>query len=143
MVRKWWMVFLLIGFGYYANAAFPPHTTENSIAAEKAPAEKKTLAQVMQETMGRQLNWLEKWQLKRMEKRMKKGKSAPLFAERQELSEGFQALPFFGSLLTFGIVYMVMLFTAEDANALRWAFWPAIAWWLGFLVVRVIEVASY
>lgn len=131
------MVILLIGFGTYANAAFPSHTTENSIAANKAPAEKKTIGQLMEESLGRQLNWLEKWQLKRMEKRMKKGKSGGLFSERDELSEGFQALPFFGSLLTFGIVYFVMLFTAQDANALRWALWGGL---LAVTIVTVIEL---
>jgi uncharacterized BrkB/YihY/UPF0761 family membrane protein len=143
MAKKWWMVFLLIGFGYYANAAFRSHTNENSITAEKAPAEKKTIGQLMEESMGRQMNWLEKWQLQRMEKRMKKGKPGGLFSEKDELSEGFQALPFFGSLLTFGIVYFVMLFTAQDANALRWALWGGLLAVTIITVTQLISLGSY
>jgi len=44
-----------------------------------------------------------------------------IFPERMELTEGFQWLPFFGTLLTGGLVWLIMLFTAKDANAMRWA----------------------
>ncbi len=48
-------------------------------------------------------------------------RSMGILPEREELTEGFQWLPFFGSLFTLGLVALVMLFTARDANALRWA----------------------
>lgn len=54
---------------------------------------------------------------------LKKQSKAGIFPERDELTEGFRPLAFFGTLLTGGILYLIMLFTERDSNALRWAQW--------------------
>lgn len=73
-----------------------------------------------QQVTGKKFSRLQKWQYNRLQRKLN-SKNAAFIPERDELTEGFQALPFFGSLFTLGLVYLVMLFTAEDRNALRWA----------------------
>jgi hypothetical protein len=142
MRKKWWMLVMVFGIGFHADAAFVSHTAVKSETAAAAPAEKKTMAQWMEEAMGRHLNWMEKMQVKRMEKRLAKGKPPGLFSQREQLTEGFRPLPFFGSLLTGGLVYIIMLFTAEDSNSLQWAGWGFLIVWLAFLAIRVVNLVS-
>ena len=75
-----------------------------------------------EQLFGCKLSRLEKWQYKKMQRKMQ-GSSKAFIPERDELTEGFQALPFFGAIFTFGISALVMIFTAQDRNALRWAFY--------------------
>jgi hypothetical protein len=121
MRKKWWMLVMVFGIGFHADAAFVSHTAAKGEATAAAPAEKKTMAQLMEEAMGRHLNWMEKWQVKRMEKRLAKGKPPGPFSEREQLTEGFRPLPFFGVILTLGLLYAVLIFTAKDSNSLKWA----------------------
>lgn len=140
MGKKWGMLLMVMSIGYFANAAFVTHTAVKSEAALSAPPAQKTMGQLMEEAMGRHLNWMEKWQVKRMEKRLAKGKSAPIFPEREELTESFRPLPFFGTLLTGGLVYIIMLFTAKDSNSLKWAFYGFLLLWTAFLVARLVTL---
>lgn len=57
----------------------------------------------------------------RVQKKLQKGKLLQFFPERDDLTEGFQALPFFASFFTVGLVALIMVFTARDRNALKWA----------------------
>jgi hypothetical protein len=70
---------------------------------------------------GKKMSGLQKWQYKKAQKKLQKNSRSYIFPERDELTEGFQALPFFGSILTLGLLWVIMLFTARDRNALRWA----------------------
>jgi hypothetical protein len=91
-------------------------------------------AEEFQQVTGKKFNRLQKWQYNRLQRKLN-SKNAAFIPERDELTEGFQALPFFGSLLTFGLVYLVMVFTAQDRNALRWA-------GLGFTVAALLVSAA-
>jgi hypothetical protein len=121
--------FLLISFlcaSVIASAAFVPNKSQ--IAASTASAKTMSVSEFEAAT-GKKLNWFQKFQFKRAQKQMAKGKM-PAFWDAEELTEGFQVWPFLGSIFTGGILYLVMLFTAKDSNALRWARWGAFVVWL-------------
>lgn len=100
-------------------AAFTPYTPEQA-AAKPAPLNATISAEACEKAMDKKLTRLQKWKLKLLQKRTMRGQ-AGIFPYREELTEGFQALPFFGTILTAGLVALVMLFTAKDRNAMRWA----------------------
>jgi heme A synthase len=114
------ILFVVILCSYVtANAAFVP-------AAESKPLSQKTISLSEFEALtGKKLNWMERLQYKKLQRLTAKGKKAAVW-NAEELTEGFQFLPFIGSILTLGILYLVMIFTAKDANALRWARWGAL-----------------
>ena len=80
--------------------------------------------------------------LKTFRQQKKFFRSTGIFPERMELTEGFQWLPFFGTLLTGGIVALVMLFTAQDANAMRWAGFAVGIIALGATIVSLVGTVS-
>ncbi len=109
--------------GQLAQAARVPVDEQTNELSAKVRMENmvRTLsAKEFQQVTGKKFSRLQQWQYKRLQKKLNSRHSA-FIPERDELTEGFQALPFFGSLLTLGIVYLIMLFTARDRNALRWA----------------------
>jgi hypothetical protein len=112
---------LLCLLGYGAQAALVPF-----VSLESNPSENKKETFISKETIekvkGKKLNLMERIQLKMLNKKLKKGKIAGIFPERDDLTEGFRALPFFGTILTVGLLALIMLFTARDRNALNWAF---------------------
>ena len=122
-MQKTLLSFLLIFFMLPTFAAFVPLQSGNKAETEPATIEnmiRNLSPEEFQVVTGKKLNEVQKWQYKRLQRKLNSNKSFHL-PERDELTEGFQALPFFGSLFTLGLVYLVMLFTAQDKNALRWA----------------------
>jgi hypothetical protein len=117
-------LFLFCAFFFQtAFAAFVPvnETTKTIYPANQMNnLVRKLSAEEFQQVTGKKFNRLQKWQYNRLQRKLN-SKNAAFIPERDELTEGFQALPFLGSLLTFGVVFLIMLFTAKDRNALRWA----------------------
>lgn len=106
------------------SAAFVPAEKSSTEAAATSSMDniiRELSVQEFEKLTGKKLNGIQKWQYKKMQHKLNKPAAMGIFPERDELSEGFQALPFFGSLLTLGVLYLVMIFTARDRNALRWA----------------------
>lgn len=122
---RWFLLAALL-VGVYAQAAFVSKSSEMARAKDEVWVATPALKEQMEKVLSRQLNWFEKWQVKRMEKRLAKGKPRGPFSEREELTEGFRSLPFFGSLLTLGLLAIVLGFTAEDNNVVRWANWGGL-----------------
>lgn len=128
----------LSAFALYIPPAEKPKEVTQAVARQHAMALIKDLSvEEFQKVTGKKLTGLQKWQYRRLHARLNKGKAIGIFPEREDLTEGFQALPFFGSLLTFGLVAIVMLFTARDRNALSWA-WNAV--WLISLGLAVLAL---
>lgn len=122
-MQKTLLSLLLIFFMQPTFAAFVP--LQSGSIAETEPAKIENLirnlsVEEFQVVTGKKFSGIQKWQYKKLQRKLKSNKSFQL-PERDELTEGFQALPFFGSLFTLGLVYLVMVFTAQDRNALRWA----------------------
>jgi hypothetical protein len=132
-----WLLLLALFVGVYAKAAFVSKGDVVRKSKNEELVAEATVKQQMEGLLNRQLNWFEKWQVKRMEKRLAKGKPRGPFSEREELTEGFRALPFFGSLLTLGLLAIVLGFTAEDNNVVRWANWGGLVAWATFLAIRL------
>jgi hypothetical protein len=124
------IAFLLLN--HVANASFVP-----ALASESDGKSVKTISlSEFEARTGKKLNWMERMQFKHAQKMLAKGK-APAFWDAEELTEGFQVWPFLGSFFTLGILYLVMLFTAKDSNALRWARWGAFAIWIVYLASMI------
>ncbi|HSK12749.1 MAG TPA: hypothetical protein VK907_06005 [Phnomibacter sp.] len=107
-----------------ATAAFVPAASgevPSNTAASVQDLIRELTVQEFQDVTGKKLTRFQEWQYKRMQKKLNRKAAYGIFPERDELTEGFQALPFFGSILTLGLVWLIMLFTARDRNALRWA----------------------
>jgi hypothetical protein len=135
--EKIYPVFVLCFFIQTAFAAYVPvnqSTKAVSPTNQMNNLVRELSAEEFQQVTGKKFSRLQKWQYNRLHRKLN-SKNAAFIPERDELTEGFQALPFFGSLLTFGLVYLVMLFTAQDRNALRWA-------GLGFTVAALIVSAA-
>jgi hypothetical protein len=122
---------LLIVFSVSASAVSPV------TASAGADGESTLMVAAIEQLTGRKMTMLEKWQLKLAKKKLERQQQRGLFPETEELTEGFQPLPFFGSILTLGLLYGVMLFTAKDANALRWSYRGFFIAWLAFLAIGV------
>jgi hypothetical protein len=142
---KWILMPMLTLFFMEASAAFVP--AEKNTSGVEAPATMDNIirelsVQEFEKLTGEKMNGLQKWQYKRMQKKLTRNAGLSIIPERDELTEGFQALPFFGSLLTLGIVYLVMVFTARDRNALRWAGWGLTVAALAFTVAALIGTLS-
>jgi hypothetical protein len=125
------LMFLCSAFSAFA-IYIPPTTktgkSDEAIKQQEALSLVKNLSvEEFQEVTGKKLSGLQKWKYKKLHKRLNSSKSMGIIPEREDLTEGFQALPFFGSLFTLGIVAIVMFFTARDRNANNWA-WNAV--WL-------------
>jgi hypothetical protein len=129
---------LLCLLGYGAQAALVPF-----VALVSNPSENKKETFISKETIekvkGNKLNFMERVQLKMLNRKLKKGKIAGIFPERDDLTEGFRVLPFLGALFTIGIVYLIMLFTAKDRNALKWA---SLGTTFAFIAVSIITFIS-
>ncbi len=115
------MMTLLMGLVCFAaQAAFVPMEKSGP-----EPQVKTKGLQISKETFekakGKKLNFLDRLELKIINKRLSKGKMTGIFPERDDLTEGFQFWPFFGTMITGGLLAVIMLFTAKDRNALRWA----------------------
>jgi hypothetical protein len=110
-----------LSFGSSGGSA--PLSSNNASTEKEGPVETLTLpatAAAFEQATGKKLTRLQKWQYNRLQKRIARGQMG-ILPYREELSEGFQALPFFGTLLTGGLVALIMVFTARDRNAMRWA----------------------
>ena len=129
---------LLLCAGLTSRASFVPAEEKQSAPGQSF---KPVTLEEFEATTGKKLNWAERIQFKKAQRMMAKGKMSP-FWNAEEITEGFQFLPFIGSFLTLGIVYIVMFFTAKDANALRWARWGAFAIWVVWLTAAIVMMAS-
>ncbi|MCU0388894.1 MAG: hypothetical protein MUE71_09840 [Chitinophagaceae bacterium] len=126
-------------------AAFVQQTGPANESASSSQASEQVKSQMERESGsidGRKLSLLERWQYKKIQRKIQKNHSA-IFPERDELTEGFQALPFFGSILTCGLLWLIMLFTARDRNALRWAGNGIAILAIAFSVASIIALVSY
>jgi hypothetical protein len=131
---------LFIGMFVEVSAAFVPNATPES--AEVKPQRIENLIRELsvnefEQFSGKKLNGIQKWQYKRLQKKLHKNAGLLIFPEREELTEGFQALPFFGTILTGGLLCLIMLFTARDSNAWRWSL---NGLWVLALAVSVIAL---
>lgn len=129
---------LTIALLCFVQIAFSAGFTSSSgvFAPEKS---KKSYTLIELENLtGRKLSFFERLQFFMAGRQLKKAKKAGIFPERDELTEGFRPLAFFGSLFTLGLLFLIMLFTERDANALRWAQWGL---WGAALVVLGLTVA--
>ncbi|MES2648465.1 MAG: hypothetical protein V4717_16420 [Bacteroidota bacterium] len=120
MYKPLCLIVVLLSF-FCSYAAFVP-------AAEKQTSNHQARLMTVSEfeaQTGKKLSWLERLQYKQLQRNIKNGKLNAVW-NAEELTEGFQFLPFIGSILTLGILYLVMLFTAKDVNAIRWARWGAV-----------------
>jgi hypothetical protein len=133
MYKFFCLTAILLSF-YCSHAAFVPAVQQHSPTIVMSLSE-------FEAATGKKLNWMERMQFKKLQKSMKKGKLRSM-RDTEELTEGFQFLPFIGSFLTLGILYLVMMFTAKDANALRWAGWGAFSIWLVGLTLSIISLTQ-
>jgi hypothetical protein len=132
-MKKFTLFLLCAFFIQTAFAAFVPvnETTKAVSSSNQINNLVRELSvEEFQKVTGKKFSRFQKWQYNRLQRKLN-SKNAAFIRQRDELTEGFQALPFFGSLFTFGLVYLVMIFTAQDKNALRWA-------GLGFTVAALL-----
>jgi hypothetical protein len=129
MLQRTILLLLLCSMNLGAMAA-KPATSDDIQGSEKQIFS----ANAYDNLRGKKTGWFQKKQRNWMQRQASKKKRG-VFPHRENLTKGIQGLPFFGSLLTLGIVFVVMLFTAKDKNSLKWAFW-------GFAIVMAVIAVS-
>lgn len=139
MLQKMMVLLLLCSLTMGARAAVAGKAAVSETG--NTPERQLVSAAALEDLTGKKMGWFQKMQWNRMQ-RQAATKKPGVFPEREELTEGFQWLPFFGSLLTCGLVYFIMLFSAKDANALRWAAWGALIVFVASLSLKIANLAS-
>jgi hypothetical protein len=139
------MIFIFLAFMWQTSiAAFVPQIKTNGGLNEQAQTQnlvKSLTVEEFQKVSGRKLTRFQKWQYLKLQRKLQNSKMA-IIPERDELTEGFQALPFFGAILTLGISALVMFFTAQDRNAMRWAMNGVWLLAIAFSVISIISALS-
>lgn len=138
---KKFLLFLafLVPVGHFVKASF---VTEKTTGSGTEAAIKTISLSEFEAKTGKKLTLLERFQFKQAQKMLNKGKLASP-AKRQSLTRGFQFLPFIGSFFTLGLVGIIMLFTAKDQNALRWAWWGTLAVWSVLTILLMITLLNF
>jgi hypothetical protein len=138
MIKILLLSFIILFSSIATRASFVPAKTNES--SKQQSLKPISLAEFESKT-GKKLNWIQRLQFKKMQRMMQQGKFDSAW-DAEELTEGFQFWPFIGSFLTLGTLYLVMLFTAKDSNALRWARWGAFAIWVVWLIGAIALISS-
>jgi hypothetical protein len=127
------------------SAAFLPVNSETKEVSDQQKTQnliRELTVTEFEQLTGKKMSGLQKWQYKKVQKKLQKNGRAYIFPERDELTEGFQALPFFGTILTFGLLAFIMLFTAKDRNAIRWAGYGISVLAIAVSVITIISSLS-